>query len=1249
MLTTIFSHELRHWLRQPLPWLYALVLFGISFITMWGTASEAAGGDNAEVINSSFRLLFMSTYLNNLLLFLLPTIVGAAIYRDYKSRMYTVLFSYPLTKKDYLVAKFGSAMLVVMVIVCCIGVGFALGAMMPGIDPGAVGSFRFLHYLLLYGVFLLPTVLLFGALVFWVVLRTRNVYLAFISIIIVIMVQALMGSMLGGSNLETIAALLDPTGMTGVRSAMQYWTVSERNVQTIPLTGLVLANRFFWLAVSAALYWSAWNSFSFSQFGRTRRTATLFGRRPEKEGRQSGNSNDFAGRRLNEESSRAGNILKGRKEVEAFPFPGVERRPATPTFNYTTPTRLKTTWALSNTDFRFIVFSWPFAALLIGGFLLVFLQQSQMNPQYGFEIQPTTSTMLAVPMFIFSFVINLVTFLYVGVLAYRGQTSGMGDLIDVVPQPDWVLLLSRLLAVAKVQLLLLAIVMVAGIINQAVSGYGHYEIGHYAFELFGLHFVHFLIWACMATFVHTLFRNMYLGFFILLILPFCFGAISEVGKFIAWPFLQAGIFQFNNVPGTTLGFPYSDFFGYEPGLPYYFAYKFYWFVGGGLLLGLSLLFWKRGYTFSWRARRMQSMDKSKQPLRMAMLAGLVAFVGLGAGLHYHDTYGNHAQVSDVKYDAFLAKNELEYGQYFNRPQPRLARVSINMDLYPKALKYQAKGTMWFVNKLEQPLDTILLASSLKEVGEYHIRNPHTVITDDEELQFTVLRLATPLLQGDSMVLDVNVRNKENGLLKTNDRVKANGTYLLGFHILPSLGVRNAFLSNTDKRAKYGLGEREIPEALPTDPTMLGYAFTDNNMGKIDFETTVSTSADQRAFAMGDLVDEWTEGGRNYFHYRSATPIQKSISWLSGRYETQRDTAGTMPLEFHYHSTHGENIPHIRKGVSASIDYCSSVFGALEHNSLKMIEFPNSFGSHATINGNLIPYSERMLLCDIDHENNEIFNVPFFTGAHEVAHYWWGHRVDPANVAGGRVITEGMADYLAIRITEREFGSSFSRGILKLFQELYLRDRARSTDEVPLVLAKKNQKRLTYRKAAIAYNALYNYLGEAAFNKAVAGFERRYRNGQPPFATSLDFVAAFRAVTPDSLQYLVHDYFETITLYDNALETVTVTPTSAGQFQVLVDLTATKYRSDAKGTKSFADADGKTLTDDHLQSLPLADYLHLGFYAGEEELTIQQVKVDAIWNTFSFLLPAAPDRVVIDPEYLLLDADREAGVWRGASD
>lgn len=211
--------------------------------------------------------------------------------------------------------------------------------------------------------------------------------------------------------------------------------------------------------------------------------------------------------------------------------------------------------------------------------------------------------------------------------------------------------------------------------------------------------------------------------------------------------------------------------------------------------------------------------------------------------------------------------------------------------------------------------------------------------------------------------------------------------------------------------------------------------------------------------------------------------------------------------------------------------------------------------------------------------------------------------------------------------------------------MYLRDRARKADEVPLVLAGLKQKYLNYRKSSIAFNSLSHYLGEGTFNKAVAAFEERYRFAPPPFATSYDFVAAIREVTPDSLHYLIEDYFENITLYDNSLGEVQIETLPEGGFQAQVPLLISKYRSDAKGTKTFTEDKGRSLQKGNIKSMPLTDYLELGFYVGERELAIEKVRVDDISKTIRFKLPEAPDRIEIDPNYLLLDADREDGIWR----
>ena len=57
---------------------------------------------------------------------------------------------------------------------------------------------------------------------------------------------------------------------------------------------------------------------------------------------------------------------------------------------------------------------------------------------------------------------------------------------------------------------------------------------------------------------------------------------------------------------------------------------------------------------------------------------------------------------------------------------------------------------------------------------------------------------------------------------------------------------------------------------------------------VDFETIVSTSADQIALAPGYIQEEWEEDGRRYFHYKMDAPILGFWSYLSGRWEVTRD-------------------------------------------------------------------------------------------------------------------------------------------------------------------------------------------------------------------------------------------------------------------------------------------------------------------------------------------------------------------------
>ena len=72
--------------------------------------------------------------------------------------------------------------------------------------------------------------------------------------------------------------------------------------------------------------------------------------------------------------------------------------------------------------------------------------------------------------------------------------------------------------------------------------YGHFdfEIGHYIKELYLLRFLHFAIWAMLALFIQTLFKNPYLGLFVLIIILIGFPLVFS-------SLLEQDIFKFNKV------------------------------------------------------------------------------------------------------------------------------------------------------------------------------------------------------------------------------------------------------------------------------------------------------------------------------------------------------------------------------------------------------------------------------------------------------------------------------------------------------------------------------------------------------------------------------------------------------------------------------------------------------------------------------------------------------------------------------
>ena len=110
MFTTIFKHELKYWFRKPAFYIYLAIFF---VLALFVTASSAGIFDSltmstgsSKIVNSPINLNGLFNALTILIYFLFPSIIGVSIFRDFKSEMHTILYSYPFTKANYLFAKF---------------------------------------------------------------------------------------------------------------------------------------------------------------------------------------------------------------------------------------------------------------------------------------------------------------------------------------------------------------------------------------------------------------------------------------------------------------------------------------------------------------------------------------------------------------------------------------------------------------------------------------------------------------------------------------------------------------------------------------------------------------------------------------------------------------------------------------------------------------------------------------------------------------------------------------------------------------------------------------------------------------------------------------------------------------------------------------------------------------------------------------------------------------------------------------
>jgi len=1193
MFFRILSFELKYKFNRPAIYIYWAILFGLSFFFINAFSglvdgvTVALGGLGGKVYtNSPYVVYNMTAGFSFMALILLPALIGSSVYRDYETNAHALLFSYPISKFDYLGGRLAGGFIASLFVFTSIGLGIWLASFMPYLNQDFFGENMFMSYFMPYLSNVIPNLIIAGVIIFAIAAVTRNLLATYLGCIALLVLYGVAGTLINDIENITLASMLDPFGSKAFETLTKYWTITEKNEQIIPFTKLIFANRIVWMGIAGLIFIFVLAKFKFSQ--------SVFQLKFKKNSRLV-----FAN--INP-------VLK----VLKLNLPDVKQ-----VFNL--KSRIKQLIRLIKFETINLVKNPYFLGILATGILFVLINTAQLGKFYGTTTFPVTYQVVDILGATFTlFVLIIITFLS-GEIVWNERSFKVNEMIDTMPVPTWTIYTSKLSALFSVQVILMALIMVIGIIAQAVMGYFNFEVDLYIKGLFGIKLLDFILLCFLAFIVHVLANNKYLGHFIIILYYLFSSFMGSLG-------LEHNLYDFGSDPGIM----YSDMNGYGHFVKPFLIYKSYWFAFAIILAIFSNLLWVRGNETTFSKRFTLLKERLTMSTKVSLVIFLFLFAGLGAFIYYNTNILNEYKTS--KEHLLESVNyEKQYKKYAGYAQPRIVEMNINVDIYPKKRDATFKGYCIIKNKSKEPIDSVFLNyNQAAEFNRLVFDIPYEKVFDDKKTGFAIYTFKKPLEPGDSTYLriDMDIITKGFRNSGSNTRLLYNGTFLTtGF--LPSFGYNKGYeITDEKKRKKYDLPEKQLVAKI-NDTTALQNTYISNDGDWIRFETVVSTTPDQIAIAPGYLEKEWEENGRKYFHYKMDSKILNFAAWLSADYEKIEDEWNGIDLAVYYHKDHDYNIHDMMKSMKKSLEYYTANFTPFQFKQLRIFEFPR-FSSFAQSFPNMIPFSESIgFIADVRKED---VNYPFWVTAHETAHQWWAHQVIGANVEGATVTSEILCQYASLKVIEKEFGIEKVRDFIKYDMDNYLTGRSNEPHyEPPLLYLRPGQGYLHYNKGNIVMYALADYIGEDKINAAVKAFAQDYAFQEPPFVTSEDFIKYLKDVTPDSLQYLIHDMFETITLYENKVTDVSYEEFE-GKYKVNFTVDCNKFRSDSIGRE---------------EEIPMNDWIDIAVFSEEindstrheQEIFLQKFKIEENTKKFELIVDYKPSKVGIDPYLKLIDRHR----------
>lgn len=1187
MTRKFFLFEVRYWLRQPMVYIFFLILGLLPFFAVISDNVQIGGGIGNVFKNAPYVVYQFYGAMSFIAILMVTAFVNGTAIRDFTSDTAQIIFSTPVSKRSYLVGKFLGSTFIACLPLLGVSLGIVLGSWWPDVDPLRLGPNSVLPHLEAFLVVALPNILFAAAIIFAVAILMRSTMASFIAAILLFVGYSVAGTFMSDMDNQHLASLLDPFGGAATDLITKYWSVADKNTRLLPLDGVLLWNRLIWMGVAAAVFLFGYMRFRFTD------------------------------RKQKARPAEADDRALATSAAVALPTVKLHHDGAARRAQFAT---------LFRRDFLGMLKGTPFIIIMALGLVQLFFSLGFVTSMYGNTTYPVTYSVVELMRGSLTIYLLIIVAFYAGQLVWKEREPKMDGIINALPLATPANLLAKLAALLGIVLTVHLFAVLAGVITQLLHGYTRIQPMVYLTYYIIPGLLMYAGVSALALLVHVLVNNKYLGYFVFIIL-------FVLNIFIWGPLdVSSNLVVFNGSPGLT----YSDMNGFGPFLKNWLFFKGYWLLFAAILVFLAYLYAMRGNDTAWRWRNRHAAARLRGawPLAVLLCGGWLVMAGFG---YYNTKVLNTYRTSDEEED-LAVRYEKDYKKYEHMVQPHYTDVSYFIDLDPAQRSIVYSAGILLKNKSTQAIDTLYFNVPHRMQVKLDIPGA-TLVLNDSALDQRMYRLAAPLQPGSTIGFTCTGSWRPKGISNSTEfsSLVQNGSFFNNMDLIPAIGYDpGGELHDREKRRKHKLPPNERMPKLSDDPAKRMDNYIMRYSDWVNVRTTIGTAPDQIAVAPGSLKKEWTANGKRWFHYELDYKALNFYSFLSARYEVARETwkdpkgkEQDVALEVYYQKEHGVNVPRMLNSLHKSLDYYTAHFGPYRQKEARIIEFPR-YASFAQAFPGTMPYSEGIGFIT-DLTKKEDIDMVFYVVAHETGHQWWAHQVIGARMQGATLLSESMAQYSALMVMEKEYGKDHMRKFLKYEGDKYQNARgSEALGETPL-LTVENQGYIHYNKASVVLYGLRSFLGEDTVNKAYRSLVDSFGYADPPWPTSLEWYRAVNKETPDSLKYLLEDGIKYITLYDNKVIEAKGSMNADSTWTVTMKLTAEKEHADSLGKGTSVEMnDWMDLCVERWPSFGKDKDLN------DVPLVQERVQLHTGENKFTFHVAGKPSAVVIDPDHLFFD-------------